>query len=97
VSQHVLARAATIDLCEGFLTIDDVRLPWWLARVDPEIIAGDGAIEVTVTFMVDGAVTVISEFGDERVVDPVLGDPGAWARDHVRTELQRYFPHLEMP
>lgn len=96
MSDHVLANAATFDMHEGFLTIDDVRLPWWLAAVDPEI-RTDGIIELQVTFLVDGAVTVIGEHGTAKTFDPVLGDPGAWARDHVRTELQRAFPDMVLP
>jgi hypothetical protein len=96
MSTHVLAHTATFDMHEGFLTIDDVRLPWWLAAVDPEI-RTDGIIELEVTFLVDGAVTVVSELGTKKTFDPALGDPGAWARDYVRTEMQRAFPDLVLP
>lgn len=97
MSEHVLARTAKFDMHEGFLTIDDVRLPWWLAAVDPEL-RTDGLIELGVTFLVDGAVTVVSEFGvEKKIFDKELGDPAEWARNYVRTEMQRAFPDLVLP
>jgi hypothetical protein len=96
MTERALARTATLDLHEGYLSIDGVRLPWWLAKVDPEI-AVDGVVELGVTFLIDGPVTLVGDASDVYIVDQELGEVGSWARRHVRRELLQAFPDLVLP
>ncbi len=94
--KHVLARHAFLDLEEGFLAIDGVSLPWWLARVPPRIEAVDGAyVELEVTFIIDGRVDLVVG-GGRKTIDPVLGDVGEWARNYVREQMLEAYPDLQL-
>lgn len=99
MSDHVLARSAALNLQDGFLTIDGVRLPWWLANVEPEVLADTetGVVEVRVSFLIEGVVALVNPDGARRYVDPKLGDVTDWAKAYVRDQLQAAYPDLRLP
>lgn len=99
MSEHVLARSSRIDLQDGFVSFDGVRLPWWLACVEPEIRPDleSGIVEVTVTFLVEGVVTLVNDKGGRRYIDSPLGDVAEWARRYVREQLTSAYPDLVLP
>ena len=99
MSEHVLARSSEIDLQRGFLSIDGVRLPWWLANVEPEIRADieSGIVELTITFLVEGVVVLTNPTAGRQYIDSRLGDVSEWARTYVRDQLSAAYPDLKLP
>lgn len=86
-----VAKSAEVSLETGDLWIDGVHLPWWLARVDPEVRC-DGLLEFTITFLVDGPVTIRPELGGLSTThEPLFGGPVA---DYVRDQLRARLPWL---
>lgn len=94
--KKVVAHSAKVNLQTGDFHIDGVRLPWWLAAVDPEINHDGGTIELSVSFLIDGPVTIVSESGGWNTYDRVIGETGAWARRYVRDQLSERFGWLDL-
>lgn len=91
--KKVFARSTTVDLVEYSITIDGVKLPWHL-REEPEFeVLDTRLIQMNISILIDGCVSIKTP-GNHRVIDPVLGDVGEYARKKVRAEFIRAFPWL---
>ena len=94
--KRVFAKSAFVDHERHTLTIDGVEIPWWLAdepvinKMDPDF----PILELTLTVLVDGIAIINTGEHGVRVVDPVLGDVGEYARRKVREEMLAAYPDL---
>jgi hypothetical protein len=96
--KKTFARDVVINREGGSLTIDGVEIPWWLAE-EPQVtsLPGFPINQVTLTLQVEGRITIIAEDEPPTIIDPVLGDVGAWAREHVRAGLKAAYLDLVLP
>ena len=92
--RRVFARSVKVDHVGHVVEIDDIPLPWYL-KVEPQVTALEGGIlQMDLSILVDGVVTIICTDGGSKVIDPVLGDVGQYARNKVRAEFTNAFPWL---
>lgn len=100
IPKHVFAGSVTIDHREGqrHISIDGVRIPWWLEIPGPEVRKVDDIPMhvVTLPIYAEGVITIIGDDGSRETHDPVLGNVREWAARYVREEFAKAYPWLEV-
>lgn len=91
--KHVFAQAVTVDLVECCIAVDGIELPWYIREQPQFEVLEAGVIQMNVGILIDGFVMIKGQEG-KRVIDPILGDVGEYARNKVRAEFIRAFPWL---
>lgn len=96
---NTFARVAVIDHSKHEVTIDGVRIPWYLTETPEATTEHEGIPVITVNLgvLVDGQVTVILEDGKTNSIDPELGNVREFARRLVREGFLEVYPDLVLP
>lgn len=70
------------------LKVDGIEIPWWV-EPDPEIVHLEhGVTALRIGILCEGVAMIIGEDGTREIIDPVLGNVGDWAKDHVLQGLR---------
>jgi hypothetical protein len=90
--RHVLARRAVVDCVKGYITIDGIRFPWYVAEgVEVDTLENLLTL-VRFELLVDGPVTMIADAGPWSAdADGPIADS---IREWVRNEYRQAFPWL---
>jgi hypothetical protein len=80
------------------IVLDGETFPFWVTDdVEIEGLTRDELTVLRIGVVVDGVAVVLDRHGKRTVVDPELGDVGAYARRVVREGLLEAFPWLAVP
>lgn len=88
VGSRRLADTILVDHANFSLQVDGIELPWWV-EPDPEVVHIEGGVTVLrIGIQCEGVAIVIGEDGARKIIDPMLGDVGDWAKDRVLQGLR---------